>query len=300
MSGKFDKAGDGRRRLAEALEQQRLLLNNKTLIETAIDRGQIIEVPSEATVISQDGDDSDIYFIVSGALSVQVNGREVASRSTGTHVGEMALIDPTSKRSADVVSKGHSTLLKIDEPSFSKMAEENPRMWRLIAVELSSRLRERAKFLRRPNDKPMIFIGCSSETLSVANALRDKLKTDENEVKVWTDGVFQASKSALDSLIDTCKAYDFGILILDSNDVVETRGKEIAAPRDNVIFELGLFMGSLGSERTFILSPTHAEIKIPSDLLGITTIQWDGKKLDSSLSAASGQVVERVTKLGPK
>ena len=241
MTNKFGKADDGRRRLSEALSQQRLLLTNTDLIDRAIESGQILEVNKGDVVISQDGEDSDIFFVVAGALSVQVNGREVAVRSSGTHVGEMASIDPTSKRSATVVTKDHATLLKIDEPSFSKLAEANPRMWRLIAVELAARLRERSKFLRRPNDKPMIFIGCSSETMPIAEKVRAALKTDLNEVRIWNEGVFQASKSTLDSLIDTARAYDFGVLILDANDVIESRGQTTVAPRDNVIFELGMF-----------------------------------------------------------
>ena len=37
--------------------------------------------------------------ILSGTVSVLVNGRTVAERAAGTHVGEMSLIDPTAWRS---------------------------------------------------------------------------------------------------------------------------------------------------------------------------------------------------------
>jgi hypothetical protein len=46
-----------------------------------------------------------------------------------------------------------------------------------------------------------------------------------------------------------------------------------ASPRDNVVFEAGLFGGALGIRRTFIL---HADgSKLPSDLLGLTAIRYD-------------------------
>ena len=46
-----------------------------------------------------------------------------------------------------------------------------------------------------------------------------------------------------------------------------------ASPRDNVVFEAGLFGGALGIRRTFIL---HADgAKLPSDLLGLTAIRYD-------------------------
>ena len=46
-----------------------------------------------------------------------------------------------------------------------------------------------------------------------------------------------------------------------------------ASPRDNVVFEAGLFGGALGIRRTFIL---HADgSKLPSDLLGLTSVRYD-------------------------
>src|SRR5262249_51365682 len=44
------------------------------------------------------------------------------------------------------------------------------------------------------------------------------------------------------------------------------------SPRDNVVFEAGLFGGVLGMRRTFIL---HAHgSKLPSDLLGLTSVRY--------------------------
>ena len=45
-----------------------------------------------------------------------------------------------------------------------------------------------------------------------------------------------------------------------------------ASPRDNVVFEAGLFGGVLGMRRTFILHAKDA--KLPSDLLGLTSIRY--------------------------
>jgi hypothetical protein len=46
-----------------------------------------------------------------------------------------------------------------------------------------------------------------------------------------------------------------------------------ASPRDNVVFEAGLFGGALGIRRTFILHANGA--KLPTDLLGLTSIRYD-------------------------
>jgi len=46
-----------------------------------------------------------------------------------------------------------------------------------------------------------------------------------------------------------------------------------ASPRDNVVFEAGLFGGVLGMRRTFILHAKGA--KLPTDLLGLTCVRYD-------------------------
>ena len=85
--------------------------------------------------------------------------------------------------------------------------------------------------------------------------------------------------------------------------MIESRKKKQAAPRDNVIFELGLFMGALGRERTFIVKPRHVDIKIPSDLLGVTFIEYSTLPLFSLRSRVARPVRELlllVDKHGPK
>ena len=47
-----------------------------------------------------------------------------------------------------------------------------------------------------------------------------------------------------------------------------------SSPRDNVVFEAGLFGGVLGMRRTFILHAAGA--KLPSDLLGLTLVRYGG------------------------
>ena len=49
-------------------------------------------------------------------------------------------------------------------------------------------------------------------------------------------------------------------------------GSGQASPRDNVVFEAGLFGGVLGMRRTFILHARDA--KLPSDLLGLTCVRY--------------------------
>jgi hypothetical protein len=69
------------------------------------------------------------------------------------------------------------------------------------------------------------------------------------------------------------------VLIWAPDDLAESKGESKASPRDNVIFECGLFMGAVGKERVFIVYDQSVEIKIPSDFAGITLANYDGARV---------------------
>jgi predicted nucleotide-binding protein len=67
---------------------------------------------------------------------------------------------------------------------------------------------------------------------------------------------------------------DFAVLVAGPDDWVYSKERERLAPRDNVIFELGLFMGALTRDRTYIVQPRDIDLKLPTDLLGITVLHY--------------------------
>ena len=87
----------------------------------------------------------------------------------------------------------------------------------------------------------------------------------------------------LDSLLKAGSMFDFGILVATKDDKTKSRDEGFETPRDNVIFEFGLFMGRLGKFRTLILREEGA--KLPSDMAGITVSEYVGGK--SAAAAAS-------------
>lgn len=117
--------------------------------------------------------------------------------------------------------------------------------------------------------RPTLFIGSSTEGLDVANTVQLLLDHDA-EVEIWTQGVFQPSNSSLASLVQKARAVDFALLVLSADDMTEKRGTRGLSPRDNVVFELGLFMGALGPERVFMLHSRQNALSLPSDLAGVT------------------------------
>ncbi|MBD2754311.1 TIR domain-containing protein [Spirosoma validum] len=117
--------------------------------------------------------------------------------------------------------------------------------------------------------RPKVFIGSSSKGLPVASAIQEGLY-DYYEVDVWNQGVFGLMQVNIDALIEAGNDFDYAILILTPDDEVTSNSATTPSPRDNVIFEIGFFLGALGKEKTFIVHDRTANIKIPTDLAGLS------------------------------
>ena len=99
---------------------------------------------------------------------------------------------------------------------------------------------------------PSIFIGSSTEGLDVAREVELQLQND-GITTIWKDGVFGLGSGTLESLMKVLEQFDFAVMVLSPDDLIESRSQSYASPRDNVLFELGLFMGKLGRSRVFIV-----------------------------------------------
>jgi hypothetical protein len=106
---------------------------------------------------------------------------------------------------------------------------------------------------------------------------------------------FELSKTNLNSLTKALKQTDFGIFVFTPDDRISLRKKTQTAIRDNVLFELGLFTGSIGSDRVFIVMPNSADdLRIPTDLIGVAPGTYDSNRKDDNLQAALGPFCNKV------
>lgn len=147
------------------------------------------------------------------------------------------------------------------------------------------------------------FLGSSHEGRDVAVRLAALLDTYGVECSVWSQGVFDVGEHVLDGLVRKAKIVDFAILVLSPDDHVESRNAESQAPRDNVVFELGLFIGALGKDRTYMVVPDGVSLKLPSDLAGITQARYRTRSdadVSAALSPVAVQLSDRIGKLGPR
>ena len=127
-------------------------------------------------------------------------------------------------------------------------------------------------------DKPRIFLGSSGKQEKLLTALTRGLESVA-QVEPWTTS-FNPGTTTLQRLIDLSHEVDFAAFVFarddwttDSAPASDAPEPGEASPRDNVVFEAGLFGSALGMRRTFILHANGA--KLPSDLLGLTSVRYD-------------------------
>jgi CRP-like cAMP-binding protein len=149
---------DGKLRLVEALRAEPLVRDEDLAVELAR-RVTLRAIPAGTVLITQNAADRDLFLILSGKFSVTINGRAVASRSAGEHVGEMGVVDPDARRSASVSAVADSVVARITELEFSALADRFPRLWRRIALELASRLRAGNEMLSEPKGTTTVSRG---------------------------------------------------------------------------------------------------------------------------------------------
>lgn len=142
--------------------------------------------------------------------------------------------------------------------------------------------------------QPRLFVGSSTEGLNIAYAVQENLEFDA-ETTVWKQGVFKPTRQTLADLVAVMQSTDFAAFIFNADDLLTLRGKNYQATRDNVIFELGLFIGHLGADRCFFIQPRGLDqLHLPSDLLGLTALSFKPDRSDGNLVAALGTACNQI------
>jgi hypothetical protein len=142
--------------------------------------------------------------------------------------------------------------------------------------------------------KPRIFLGSSGKQGKLIQALTRGL-ADVAAVEPWTTS-FNPGTTTLERLVELSREVDFAVFVFAKDDWTAAdpgapgAGAGQASPRDNVVFEAGLFGSALGMRRTFIL---HARgSKLPTDLLGLTSVRYD----DATTPAEVRSINEKLRK----
>lgn len=140
------------------------------------------------------------------------------------------------------------------------------------------------------------FLSSSTEQLLIAKALEENLEAEKFEPTLWVREGHSASQYNLESLFKQAGSSDFAVFIFTPDDEVKMRDKTFNIVRDNVLFELGVFMGILGRERCFIVHSEEEMPEFPTDLKGINTLTYKIRS-DDNLSRSLGPATTKIKNL---
>lgn len=139
--------------------------------------------------------------------------------------------------------------------------------------------------------KPKIFIGSSTAGYPIA----EKVKTYLSKIGdcfLWQEpDVWETNRSTFDNLIRMSNYFDFGVFVATADDLTLTNDKLVIEPRDNVILEMSLFLGSMGHNKSFLL--VEDGVKLPSDFSGIYMPRFDKTK-DETIEAACSAYISKI------
>jgi len=141
-----------------------------------------------------------------------------------------------------------------------------------------------------------IFVVSSTDGLDVAEAIQALLDRDYDVIP-WHQGVFGLSQTFIESLEHVVSEFDYAVVVLTPDDVNQSRGRTHNAPRDNVLLELGWFIGALGRKKTFLVCERGTDLKLPTDIAGITLATYQryiGNNLLASLGVTCTQIKQAI------
>ncbi len=154
-----------------------------------------------------------------------------------------------------------------------------------------------------PSQKCKVFIGSSGESEFIARAIQNELK-NVAEVQIWSQGLFRPGTATLDELLRATNGFDFGVFVFAPDDIAKIRDKDYSVVRDNVLFELGMFVGKLGPLRSLFVVPDKrslGDFHLPSDLNGITSIAFDPGNTNVQMGVAPAvfEIIKAIKEQGP-
>jgi CRP-like cAMP-binding protein len=138
VGGSSDQDREGKAR--KILMRCALFGGNTDLVDGVLRVGERLELSLDDILIGNGRGERCLFLILTGSLGVRQNGTRIATRGAGGYVGEMALVDRETKRTATVVALDKTVVLRIGERAFTELADQHPVLWRNLAVDLVRRL----------------------------------------------------------------------------------------------------------------------------------------------------------------
>jgi hypothetical protein len=142
--------------------------------------------------------------------------------------------------------------------------------------------------------RPKVFVGSSSEARDIVSQLLASIGHCAIAEPWWAAPAFTLENTTIEGLLTAIMSYDHAIFLMSGDDLTTSRNATLLTARDNVLFEMGLFIGQLGRERVTVIvqqAKDGPELKIPSDLAGVTMPR---------IKSTSETMVAEVERIAPK
>jgi hypothetical protein len=149
--------------------------------------------------------------------------------------------------------------------------------------------------------KPRLLVGSQASDRAIATAVKAGLE-EIAEVTLWCRGTFDPDGGAADGMLDASRIFDFAAFVLTPDDLAPKRAAKRPDPNDHVILPLGMFLGALGRQRTFIICSTDALVALPSDLRGVVAATYPPPRTQGAppaVACACAIIKEQVLRLLP-
>lgn len=121
--------------------------------------------------------------------------------------------------------------------------------------------------------KPLVFVGSSTEGLPLAQVIAKLLSVDFEPLS-WNKGLFVPGTYTMEALEEAVHRCKFAVIIGTADDVLTKRGKRACTVRDNLVLELGLFIGAFSRKRALLAVPDGCRLALPTDLDGLTQLRY--------------------------
>jgi hypothetical protein len=142
-------------------------------------------------------------------------------------------------------------------------------------------------------NNPAVFIGSSSQGVDFARAIGSQLAADA-EITLSTESFAPPGQTSGETLVNSLSRFDFAVLALTPDDLVKNGDNGALGLRDNVLFELGVFAGRLGKERTFVVHQSNAAVKLPNELQDVTITGYEWPRPDGDRQTAVGPASDSI------
>jgi len=144
--------------------------------------------------------------------------------------------------------------------------------------------------------KPHAIVFSSGKSHPIAEAVKENLERHDFTADTWKENFFDENNTApLNTFLKKLLCFDFAVLVLGDDDlrVDATTGGTTAVPRDNVIFELGATMARMGTQKTFLLTPSAPAVTLPTYFKGLNPLTYE-LRADGNLVAGTGTACRHI------